>query len=96
MSTAGYDLHPRVQRRTIEIMAGRKRLAQDARITPEHVSRALSRLVEIGALLKLRPGRYAINPNAGWAGNLSTRQEAAQHVQPVLLPVEPPVRLIEP
>jgi hypothetical protein len=73
---------------TGEIMAGRKRLAQDARITPEHVSRALSRLAEIGALLKLRPGRYAINPNAGWAGSLVQRQEAAKDV--------PPVRLIEP
>jgi hypothetical protein len=73
---------------TGEIMAGRERLAEDAETTPEEASRALSRLAEIGALLKLRPGRYAINPNAGWAGSLAQRQEAAKDV--------PPVRLIEP
>ena len=72
---------------TGEIMAGRERLAEDAETTPEEASRALSRLAEIGALLKLRPGRYAINPNAGWAGSLVQRQEAAKDV--------PPVRLIE-
>jgi hypothetical protein len=73
---------------TGEIMAGRERLAQDANITPEHVSRALSRLTEIGALIKLRPGRYAINPNVGWAGSLAKRQEAAKDA--------PELRLIEP
>ena len=43
---------------------------------------------EIGALLKLRPGRYAINPHVGWVGDLAKRQEAAKDV--------PPVRLVDP
>jgi len=73
---------------TGEIMASRGRLAEDAETTPDEASRALSRLLEIGALLKLRRGRYAINPHVGWTGDLVKRQEAAKNV--------PPVRLIEP
>jgi hypothetical protein len=63
---------------TGEIMAGRKRLAQDAGISLENASRALSSLVEIGALLRLHRGRYAINPHVGWTGSLLKRQEAAK------------------
>src|SRR3954451_24896513 len=73
---------------TGEIMASRGRLAEDAKTTPDEASRALSRLLEIGALLKLRRGRYAINPHVGWTGDLVKRQEAAKNV--------PLVRLIKP
>src|SRR3954451_15148153 len=73
---------------TGEIMASRGRLAEDAETTPDEASRALSRLLEIGALLKLRRGRYAINPHVGWTGDLVKRQEAAKNV--------PLVRLIKP
>jgi len=73
---------------TGEIMAGRTRLAEDAGITPEHVSRALVRLTEIGALLRLRRGRYAINPHVGWTGSLMKRQESAKTV--------PALRLVDP
>jgi hypothetical protein len=48
----------------------------------------LNRLAAIGALLKLEPGRYAINPHVGWVGDLAKRQEAVKDV--------PPVRLVEP
>ena len=61
-------------------MAGRARLAEDADITPDEVSRALNRLADLGALLKLRPGRYAINPHVGWSGGLVERQAAAKDV----------------
>jgi len=61
-----------------EIMAGRGRLAQDAETTPEEASRALSRLTEIGALLRLKAGRYAINPHVGWQGSLLKRDAAAK------------------
>jgi hypothetical protein len=74
---------------TGEIMAGRKRLAEDAETTPEEASRALSRLFEIGALTRLCRGRYAINPHVAWTGDLVKRQEAAKHVSPVLRPVDP-------
>ena len=74
---------------TGEIMAGRVRLAEDADITPDEVSRALNRLADLGALLKLRPGRYAINPHVGWSGGLVERQAAAKDELPVRLRIEP-------
>jgi len=73
---------------TGEIMAGRERLAEDTETTPEHVSHALSRLVEIGVLVRVRRGRYAVNPHVGWAGSSVKRQEAAKDV--------PPVRAVDP
>jgi len=73
---------------TGEIMAGRNRLSEDADTTPQETSRALSRLTEIGALLKLRRGRYAINPHVGWTGSLVKRQEAAK-TAPVLRVIDP-------
>ena len=77
-----------VQYGTNEIMAGRAKIAETAGIRPQEVSRAMTRLTEIGALVRLRPGRYAINPHVGWTGDLVKRQEAAKHV--------PPVRAVEP
>jgi len=62
---------------TGEIMSGRERLAQDAETTPQETSRALARLTEIGALIRLKPGRYAINPHVGWQGSLLKRQQSA-------------------
>jgi hypothetical protein len=77
-----------IQRDTGEIAASACELADDAGTTADEVAWALNRLAEIGALLKLRPGRYAINPHVGWMGDPLKRQEAAKDV--------PPVRLIEP
>ena len=80
---------------TGEILASRDQLAQDAGTRAEHVSRAMSDLVKIGALVRKRIGRhviYSINPNVGWAGGEGTRQEAAEFVQSVklrLVPKEP-------
>jgi hypothetical protein len=74
---------------TGEIMATRNRLADDAGLNPEHASRALARLYEIGALIRLSKGRYAINPHVGWTGSLVKRQEAAKHAPaPVLVLVK--------
>lgn len=69
------------------IMASTARLAEDAGTTPAEVSRALSYLADTGALLRLRPGRYAINPHVGWNGDL-TRREAAAKGAPQLRLVE--------
>jgi DNA-binding transcriptional ArsR family regulator len=71
-----------------EIMASRTRLAEDAETTPQEASRALSSLAEMGALIRLRPGRYAINPQVGWAGSLAKRETAAQDA--------PKLRIISP
>ena len=78
---------------TGEIAASGRELAEDAGINTDETYRALNRLAEIGALLKLQPGHYAVNPHVGWVGDLAKRQEtkrqeAAKHV--------PPVRLIKP
>jgi DNA-binding IclR family transcriptional regulator len=59
-------------------------LAPVAGITPSAVSRALSRLVEIGALIRTDRGRYALNPRAAWAGSLASREQAAQKPGPHL------------
>jgi len=63
-------------------------LAKDAGTTPDETARALNRLAAIGALLKRKPGRYAINPHGGWVGDPATRQKAAKHV--------PSMRLVDP
>ena len=67
-----------VRMETGEIMAGRTRLAEDAATTPQEVSRALVRLTDMGVLIRLRPGRYAINPHVGWAGSLAKRETTAK------------------
>jgi hypothetical protein len=41
----------------------------------------------MGVLIRLRPGRYAVNPNVGWAGSLAKRETAAQDA--------PKLRLVE-
>lgn len=70
---------------TGEIMAGRTRIAEDAETTPQEASRALAALADMGALICLRPGRYAINPHVGWAGSLAKRETAAKEVPPLKL-----------
>jgi hypothetical protein len=62
---------------TGEIEATRKQLAKLARTTDDEVSRALSRLVEIGALIRTGRGRYALNPAVAWSGLLASREQAA-------------------
>lgn len=66
---------------TGEIMASREQLAEDAVTTVQEVSRAMSALVEIGAITKEKRGRktaYFINPTVGWAGKEGPRVEAAK------------------
>ena len=60
-------------------------LATFAGISPQAVSRALARLVEIGALIRTGPGRYALNPR------LPARSPAAsrRHRSPAHISVEP-------
>ena len=68
-----------------EIMADRETLAEAAGIRPQETTKALSQLVEIGALLKLRRGRYAINPHVGWSGSVLKREQQAAVNKPVQL-----------
>ena len=57
------------------------RLATVAGISQQAVCQALARLVEIGALVRIAPGRYALNPRAG---SLASREQAAQKPGPHL------------
>lgn len=76
-----------IRMETGEIMASRHRLANDADTSAQEVSRALSRLTDMGILLRLKPGRYGLNPHVGWAGSLAQREAAAKGV--------PQLRLID-
>jgi predicted transcriptional regulator of viral defense system len=51
-------------------------IAEAADTTPTEVYRALSHLVQLGALVRIGRGRYALNPNAAWSGSLVQREEA--------------------
>jgi biotin operon repressor len=56
-------------------------LATVAGVSRQGVSRALARLVEIGALIRTGHGHYALNPRAG---SLASREQAAQKPGPHL------------
>ena len=74
-----------------EILATREQLAADIGILPCNVSRAMSELVKIGAIVRHRRGRkvvYSINPNIGWNGGEGSRQAAARKAPALRLVVE--------
>lgn len=64
------------------VEASREDLADLAGTTPQEVSRAMSRLAEIGLLRRLGPGRYALQPGAAWRGTLAGRAAALQELHP--------------
>ena len=66
---------------TGEIVATRKQIAKDAITNVNEVSRALSELSKIGAIIRQRHGHkiaYFINPYIGWNGSEDTRQAASK------------------
>ena len=56
-------------------------LATFAGVSRQAISRALARLVEIGALIRTGHGHYALNPRAG---SLASREQAVQKPGPHL------------
>lgn len=66
-----------------EIMASRDQVATAANVSAAHTSTAMSRLVEIGALIRIKPGRFRVNPFVGWSGPLHKRELAAKETAPV-------------
>jgi DNA-binding transcriptional ArsR family regulator len=66
-----------------EIMARRTQIAEAADLTPQNASTALSRLVELGVLERIRRGRYRVNPHVAWSGPLHKREIAAKEQAPV-------------
>lgn len=73
-----------------EIMANREMLANAAGTRPDETTKALSRLVEIGAIERTSRGRYKINSHVGWSGSLHKRDAVAKEQRPVAASVPPP------
>jgi DNA-binding IclR family transcriptional regulator len=67
------------------IEASGAQLAEQVGTTQTRVSRALSRLAEIGALIRTDRGRYALNPAVAGSGTLASREQAAQRSGPRLV-----------
>ena len=70
-----------VRQDTGEILASRDKLAEDARTNPDEISRAMTELTKIGAILKERRGRnvvYKVNPHVAWNGGEGARIAAAK------------------
>jgi DNA-binding IclR family transcriptional regulator len=61
----------------------RQQLAEQAGTNPVEVTRALSRLVELGALTRTGHGRYTIHPSVAWHGPLASRETATRKLEPV-------------
>ena len=73
ISFIGYD-------RDGEIMASRKQIAEEAGLFLQHASRALSRLVEIGVLIRIGKGRFRVNSHV--AQHRRMHLPCAGHFQP--------------
>jgi hypothetical protein len=71
-----YALAPFVRRDTGEVVCTQRTLAKTASIAVGDVSRALARLVEIGALEREDGGKYRVNPSLMWKGELANRENA--------------------
>jgi CRP-like cAMP-binding protein len=68
---------------TGEIKASRQQIAEDAGTSVMSVSRAMNRLVEIGALVKEGHGRFVMNPHINWIGPLDERRKKATELKVV-------------
>jgi predicted transcriptional regulator of viral defense system len=68
---------------TGEITENAAQFADELKISKTEVSRALSTLAEIGALIRVERGRYMINPHVGWQGDLRKREIAARDIPPL-------------
>lgn len=76
---------------TGEIMATRDRIAEDAGTNSDEVSRAMTDLERIGAILRKRRGKrvvYFVNPNIGWNGGEGSRIAAAKEAPRLRLAVD--------
>lgn len=62
------------------IAASRQQLADQAGTNPVEVTRALSKLVTLGALMRTERGRYSLHPSVAWHGPLSSREAAERGV----------------
>ena len=78
-----------------EIMASQTQIAEAADVAPTQTSTALSRLVEIGVLIRTGRGRYKVNSHVAWSGPLHKREIAAKDHAPVPPPPGPLLVVME-
>ncbi len=77
-----------------EIMAGRSQVAEAANLSPQNTSTAMTRLVELGVLVRIGHGRFKVNPHVAWAGPLHKRDLAAKEQRPVQPPAPGPLLVV--
>jgi hypothetical protein len=63
---------------TCEITAKPRELAARAKVHEVDVRRGLSYLTRLGILRRVGRGRYEVNPEIAWRGDLSARQKAEE------------------
>lgn len=78
-----------------EIMAARAQLADAANVALPDVSMAMKRLIDIGAVIRIRPGRFKVNSHVAWSGPLHKRDIAAKDCQPISLSAGPMLVVME-
>ena len=78
-----------------EIAAKQSQIAEAADVPATHTSTALSRLVEIGVLIRTGRGRYKVNSHVAWSGPLHKREIASKDCQPVPPPAGPLLVVME-
>jgi len=77
-----------------EIAASQTQISEAADVCITDTSRALSRLVEIGVLIRTGRGRYKVNSHVAWSGPLHKREIAAKEHQPVPPPPAGPLLVV--
>lgn len=73
-----------VERETGEIVASRQDIAREVGAHPANISHALTDLVSLRAIRKVRSGPrsvYFINPNLVWNGTETSRQDAIKNFE---------------
>jgi DNA-binding MarR family transcriptional regulator len=78
-----YALAPFVRRDTAEVVCTQRTLARTAGVSLGDVTRALSRLVAMGVLVKDGRGAYRVHPSVMWKGEL-VKRERTEAVMPKL------------
>jgi hypothetical protein len=91
---AWYALAPYVRRDTGEVLCTQSTLARTANISLGDASRAVARLVEMGALVREGRGHYRVHPTLMWKGELAKREKAELRTGPRR--AKPDLRVLEP
>lgn len=60
------------------LTCSQRQLARTAGMTPGEIHRAIDKLVEMGALIRMEGGKYKVHPSVMWRGQLSQRGQAEE------------------